>query len=111
MGATKNEIFHDQINEEAAIFKALGHPARLAIVKTLLTYKTCVGNYLTNEIPLAQPTISQHLKILKNVGIIQGTIEGKSVCYCLNHTLIERLRVFVGDMLIQYDLQQTKCDC
>jgi DNA-binding transcriptional ArsR family regulator len=111
MGATKYEIFHDQINEEAAIFNALGHPARLAIVKTLLTYKTCVGNYLTNEIHLSQPTISQHLKVLKNAGIIQGTIEGKSVCYCLNHSLIERLRVFVGDMLIQYDLHQTNCNC
>ncbi len=84
MGVTKKEIFSTEQNELAMIAKVLGHPARIAILQELQKRNTCVCGDLVNEIGLAQPTISQHLKELKNIGIIQGTIEGTSVCYCIN---------------------------
>jgi len=84
MGLTKKEIFTKQQNELAEIAKVLGHPARIAIVQQIIQHQSCICGDLVNEIGLAQPTISQHLKELKRVGIIQGTVEGTSVCYCLN---------------------------
>ncbi|MFG6687505.1 ArsR/SmtB family transcription factor [Mariniflexile sp. HNIBRBA6329] len=84
MGLTKTEIFTDQQNEIALIAKAMGHPARVAILQHLFKTNTCICGDLVDEIGLAQPTISQHLKELKQVGLIQGTIEGTSICYCIN---------------------------
>ena len=84
MGLTKTEKFTDQQNEIALIAKAMGHPARVAILQHLFKINTCICGDLVEEIGLAQPTISQHLKELKQVGLIQGTIEGTSICYCIN---------------------------
>ena len=84
MGITKSEIFSDKQNDIAGIAKVLGHPARISILEYLIKSDSCVCGDLVEEIGLAQPTISQHLKELKNAGIIQGTIEGTSVCYCIN---------------------------
>ena len=84
MGLTKSDIFTDKQNELASLAKVLGHPARIAILQHLMKVNTCICGDLVNEIGLAQPTISQHLKELKRVGIIQGTIEGTSICYCIN---------------------------
>lgn len=84
MGLTKSEIFTEEQNEIASIAKVLGHPARIAILEYLAKTKTCICGDLVNEIGLAQPTISQHLKELKKIGVIKGTIEGTSICYCLN---------------------------
>jgi predicted transcriptional regulator len=84
MGVTKTDIFTQSQNEIASIAKVLGHPARIAILQHVATTKGCVCGDLVNEIGLAQATISQHLRELKNIGIIQGTIEGTSVCYCIN---------------------------
>lgn len=84
MGLTKTEIFADKHNKLATAFKVLGHPARVAILQYIIDKKACICNDLVDELGLAQATISQHLKELKNTGIIQGTIEGKSVCYCIN---------------------------
>ena len=86
MGLTKSEIFTDEQNEIASMFKVLGHPARIAILQFIINQKACICNDLVEELGLAQPTISQHLKELKNMGLIQGTIEGKSVCYCIEET-------------------------
>ena len=83
MGITKTEMFTDKQNKLATLFKVLGHPARIAILQHIINQKTCICNDLVEELGLAQATISQHLKELKNIGIIQGTIEGKSVCYCI----------------------------
>jgi predicted transcriptional regulator len=66
------------------MMKALAHPARIAIIQYLIKTNACVNGQLVEELGLAQPTISQHLKELKNAGLIQGTIEGTSVCYCIN---------------------------
>lgn len=84
MGLTKSEIFTEEQNEIAALAKVLGHPARIAILQNLIRRNTCVCGDLVADIGLAQPTISQHLKELKRIGIIKGTIEGTSVCYCID---------------------------
>ena len=84
MGLTKTEMFSDQQNDISLFAKVLGHPARIAILQHLFKIDSCVCGNLVNEIGLAQPTISQHLKELKHLGLIQGNIEGTSVCYCIN---------------------------
>jgi predicted transcriptional regulator len=84
MGVTKADLFTKEQNELAAMAKALGHPARIAIIEYLLRSNTCINSDLVQELGLAQATISQHLRELKEANIIQGTIEGVSVCYCLN---------------------------
>jgi len=71
--------------QQIAVYaKALAHPARIAILEVLLRKKTCICGSIVDELPLAQSTVSQHLKELKNAGLIQGTIEGTSTCYCIN---------------------------
>lgn len=84
MGLTKSQIFTEKQNELAKFAKVLGHPARIAILEYITKQNSCICNDLVQEIGLAQATISQHLRELKNIGIIQGTIEGTSVCYCIN---------------------------
>lgn len=84
MGLAKTEMFTDSQNEIAMIAKAFGHPARVAILQHLFKINACVCGDLVNEIGLAQPTISQHLKELKHLGLIKGNVEGTSVCYCID---------------------------
>ena len=84
MGLTKSEIFTPSQNELAGIAKVLGHPARIAILQEIIKSKSCICGDLVQEVGLAQPTISQHLKELKSIGLIKGDIEGTRVCYCIN---------------------------
>ena len=84
MGVSKSDFFTAEQNELAQLFKALAHPARVAIIDYLLKVDSCICNDIVEELPLAQPTISQHLKELRNIGIIKGNIEGTSVCYCID---------------------------
>ena len=84
MGITKTQIFDSKQNKLASIFKVLAHPARLAILQYVSTQPSCICNDIVEEIGLAQPTISQHLKELKSIDLIKGEIEGKKVCYCIN---------------------------
>ena len=84
MGLSKTEIFTSEQNEIALFAKVFGHPARVAILQHLFKIDACVCGDLVNEIGLAQPTISQHLKELKLLGLIKGTVEGTSVCYCID---------------------------
>jgi hypothetical protein len=88
MGASKTAHFTKQQNSIATIAKALGHPARIAIIEYLLKVDHCICGDIVNELPLAQPTISQHLKELKNCGLIKGTIEGTAICYCINEKML-----------------------
>lgn len=83
MGLTKSEIFTDKQNRLAQMMKALAHPARIAIIQHLVKINACICGDLVEELGLAQATISQHLKELKAAGLIRGTIEGASVCYCI----------------------------
>jgi ArsR family transcriptional regulator, arsenate/arsenite/antimonite-responsive transcriptional repressor len=91
VGATKTEHFTDKQNEFALLTKALGHPARIAILEYLMSVDTCICGDIVNELPLAQPTVSQHLKELKNAGLIKGSIEGNAICYCIDEKSIEKL--------------------
>ena len=110
MGVSKTENYSEKELMLGNQFKALGHPARIAIVSFLLKQKDCICNDIVNKLPLAQPTISQHLKELKNAGIIQGTVEGKAICYCLNPSVIEELKTFFSELLTQLSNQSNCCN-
>ncbi|QDH78615.1 winged helix-turn-helix transcriptional regulator [Echinicola soli] len=84
MGLAKTDIFSAEQNGIAAYAKVFGHPARVAILQHLFNMNACVCGDLVLEIGLAQPTISQHLKELKQLGLIKGNVEGTSVCYCID---------------------------
>ena len=84
MGLAKSELFTTSQNQIAGLAKVLGHPARVAILEHLFKINSCICGDLVNEIGLAQPTISQHLRELKSLELIKGTIEGTKVCYCIN---------------------------
>ncbi|WP_397445822.1 ArsR/SmtB family transcription factor [Polaribacter sp. R77954] len=99
MGLTKSEIFTEEQNKIANIAKVLGHPARIAILDHLIRLQSCVCGDLVKEIGLAQPTISQHLKELKKVGMIKGTIEGTSVCYCIHDDNWGAIKSILGKFL------------
>lgn len=98
MGLTKTEIFTEEQNHLATMLKALAHPARIAILQSIIKANSCICGDLVDELGLAQPTISQHLRELKNAGIIQGTIEGVKVCYCIEpkawNLLAKEMNVF-----------------
>ena len=99
MGATKTAHFTEQQNRIATIAKALGHPARVAIIEHLMKVNECICGDIVNELPLAQATVSQHLKELKNAGIIKGNIEGNSICYCIDEKTIEILKSYFSKIV------------
>jgi predicted transcriptional regulator len=103
MGLTKSEIFTDKQNRLANMMKALAHPARIAIIQHLIKIDTCICGDLVEELGLAQPTISQHLKELKNIGLIQGTIEGTSVCYCIDPKVWKQFKSSFDSFFIVHD--------
>lgn len=84
MAAHKKDAFNTKENELAAFSKALSHPARIAILKTIASRDTCICGEIVEVLPLAQSTVSQHLKELLNAGLIQGTVDGTKSCYCIN---------------------------
>ncbi len=92
MGITKTDLFTAEQNELAQIAKAFAHPARIAILQYLVKSKSCINGTLVQELGLAQATISQHLRELKDLGLIQGSIEGVSVSYCINPTKWEQVQ-------------------
>jgi predicted transcriptional regulator len=108
MGISKTSEYSDQELIRANQFKALGHPARLAIVSFLMKQKDCICNDIVNELSLAQTTISQHLKELKNAGIIQGTIEVKSIGYCINPNVMDIVSVDIGEWHDEHPLNNYK---
>jgi DNA-binding transcriptional ArsR family regulator len=110
MGLTKTEIFTDQQNQIATVAKAFGHPARVAILQHLFKTNTCICGDLVDEIGLAQPTISQHLKELKSLGLIKGNIEGTSVCYCINYENWSQMKAVISEFLNQ-DMQDKEQCC
>lgn len=107
MGVTKSEKFTSLQNDIAMLAKVLGHPARVAIIQHLFKINTCICGDLVDKIGLAQPTISQHLKELKNVGLIKGNIEGTSVCYCIDKNNWTKMKDLISEFL---DLDTT-CKC
>jgi DNA-binding transcriptional ArsR family regulator len=109
MGASKTEHFTNKQNEIAILAKALGHPARIAILEYLTTVDTCICGDIVNELPLAQPTVSQHLKELKNAGIIKGSIEGTAICYCIDESVLEKLQLYFDG--VANSLKKKKKNC
>jgi DNA-binding transcriptional ArsR family regulator len=109
MGASKTEHFSEKQNQIAAMAKAIGHPARVAIIEYLLSVDTCICGDIVNVLPLAQPTVSQHLKELKNAGIIKGNIEGTAICYCLNPEAITVLEAFFTNINTNLKNKNTNC--
>ena len=109
MGATKTGHFTGKQNAIAILAKALGHPARIAIVEYLIKVDTCICGDIVNELPLAQPTVSQHLKELKNAGIIKRNIEGNAICYCIDERAIEKLQNYFGNISIKLTARKNNC--
>ena len=109
MGISKTELFTHQQNELAQLAKVFGHPARLAIIDHLLKTNSCIGGDLVTELGLAQATISQHLRELKNLGIIRGDIEGNSVCYCINEEKWQEVRSMFEAFFDRYPMNEDNC--
>jgi predicted transcriptional regulator len=109
MGASKTDLFTKQQNEIAAMAKALAHPARIAILQYLVKKNACVCGDLVDELGLAQATTSQHLKELKTAGIIQGNIEGASVCYCIDPKVWKKYQVLFTSFFKDVDLSEKCC--
>ncbi|WP_217602973.1 helix-turn-helix transcriptional regulator [Chitinophaga sp. GbtcB8] len=109
MGATKTDLFTKQQNDIAIMAKALAHPARIAILQYLVKKNACVCGDLVDELGLAQATTSQHLKELKTAGLIQGTIEGASVCYCINPKVWKQYQQLFAGFFKEVDLNGPTC--
>lgn len=99
MAVTKAKLFNKQQKRSAELMKALGHPARIAIIELLAERETCICGDITEELPLAQSTVSQHLKALKSAGIIKGEVDGVRVCYCLNPEGIAELNELLTPLI------------
>lgn len=109
MGVTKTDLFTDSQNKIATCLKAIGHPARVAILEYLISIDSCICGDIVDNIPLSQPTISQHLKELKNAELIIGNIEGNAICYCINKNTIEQLQTFFTDILQNLSKKDQQC--
>ncbi|MFY7664878.1 ArsR/SmtB family transcription factor [Flavobacterium sp.] len=109
MGITKAAYFTDAQNELADIAKALGNPARIAILDHLAKVNSCICGELVTELPLAQATISQHLKELKNAKLIKGNIDGNAVCYCINHEVFNKFKAYLNILSNANDNSTTCC--
>jgi len=109
MGVTKAALFSKTQNTIASAAKAFDHPARVAIIQYLLRTNACINGDLVQELGLAQPTISQHLRELKDIGIIQGTIDGSRVNYCINPVRWSEIKSLFEDLFGQYNPVQNNC--
>jgi predicted transcriptional regulator len=109
MGATKADLFTKEQNAMAAMAKAIAHPARIAILEYLVKKNACVCGDIVGELGLAQATTSQHLKELKQAGIIQGTIEGVSVCYCIDPKVWKQYNKLFNAFFNEVDLSAKCC--
>ena len=109
MGITKSNLFTEEQNALANALKALGHPARVAILQHLIKANACINGDLVEEIGLAQATVSQHLRELKDLGIIQGTIEGVSVSYCIDPVRWNEIAQLLNGLFDQINVNGESC--
>jgi DNA-binding transcriptional ArsR family regulator len=105
MGLTKTEDFSKTQNDLALITKALGHPARIAILQFLIKTRACICGDIVDELPLSQSTVSQHLHELKKAGLIKGNIDGPSVCYCIDEKAWGKAKKMIGNLFESYQGQ------
>lgn len=109
MGATKSAEFSVKDNSIAKVAKALSHPARVAILKILLKRQACICGDIVDELPLSQSTISQHLKELKEAGLIKGEIEGVTICYCIDEKQWKMAQTLLNDIFNSYKTGNGEC--
>jgi DNA-binding transcriptional ArsR family regulator len=109
MGATKSYEFSVRENRLAKYTKALAHPARIAILKLLASKQTCQCGDIVEELPLSQSTVSQHLKELKEAGLIKGEIEGAKVCYCIDEKEWKVAQVWINQLFDSYNATNQNC--
>jgi DNA-binding transcriptional ArsR family regulator len=109
MGSTKSEEFSVKDNRIANYAKAMAHPARVAILRLLIQRQACVCGDIVDELPLSQSTVSQHLKELKEVGLIKGDIEGARVCYCIDDQEMNAAKTAILGLFASYEVQKNKC--
>lgn len=108
MGTTKTEKFTEEQNSLALFAKAFAHPARIAILQHLFKIEGCICGDLVKEVGLAQPTVSQHLKELKILGLIKGNVEGTRICYCINPENWSKMKNLLKSFLDQ-DVSEGNC--
>lgn len=106
MVLAKSELFNEQEQQCASLFKALAHPARIQILKFLAETKTCISGDISKELPLGRTTVNQHLKELKNAGIIQGHVTGAKTNYCLNPAKVKELKALAGNFFEIIDVDE-----
>jgi len=109
MGTTKTEEFTVKQNKIAKYAKALGHPARIAIIELLIKKQACICGDIVGELPLSQSTVSQHLKELKEIGLIKGDVEGAKVCYCIDEKEWESAKSYMSTFFSAYIGKMTCC--
>src|SRR5690554_1554955 len=109
MAITKSKLFEKDQVRIAAFAKALSHPARIAILQILAQQKSCICGDITDQLPLAQSTVSQHLKALKSAGIIKGEIDGPRTCYCINGEVLSELKSEIDNLLIELTTINKNC--
>ena len=109
MVTAKTTLFNESLQVKANLFKALAHPARLQILQFLAETKTCISGDISEELPLGRTTVNQHLKELKNVGLIQGQVEGVKTNYCLDYVKIEEMKNLLGSFLDEFETPDNFC--
>lgn len=110
MAYAKTDLFDPRLSSNAVFFKALAHPARLAILQYLAETKVCITGDISDELPLSRTTVNQHLKELKNAGLIQGHVEGVKVNYCLDYKKISELGLIFEEFFSSINIQKS-IDC
>lgn len=106
MGVTKTNLFTKKQNELARLAKAIAHPARIAILEHLIASNSCINSDLVEETGLAQATVSQHLRELKEAGLIKGNIEGSSMCYCIDPVQWSKVQVVFSQLFDRYQASE-----
>ncbi len=109
MGASKLSEYTKKEVDLAKYAKALAHPARIAILHVLIKKQSCICGDIVDELPLSQSTVSQHLKELKEAGLIKGEIEGASICYCIDEKEWEKARMLINGLLDGFEGQKANC--
>jgi len=109
MGTTKSDLFTKKQNALANMAKAIAHPARIAILQQLIKTNACICGDLTEELGLAQATVSQHLKELKDAGLIKGSVEGTSICYCIDTRVWNEYKLVLSAFFADVAIKETCC--
>jgi len=109
MVVSKTELFDEALQERANLFKALAHPARLQILQFLSRTKTCISGDISEELPLSRTTVNQHLKELKDAGLIRGTVEGVKTNYCLDYTKVDQMKNILTSFMTEIETSTDFC--